>query len=113
MSMEEMTIVRKELLKAWLGNRPVTSVDVREITLAPGQAAGRHLHPCMVIGYIVSGTVLFQIEGLAAQILEAGAAFHEPAGEVIAHFDNASETEPMTFIACYLLDGEQQLIQML
>lgn len=106
-------ILRKELLNAQLGRRSVTSVDVREITLQPGQQSGKHLHPCTVIGYIVSGTVLFQIEGQPAQTLAAGSAFHEPAGEVILHFDNASATEPMTFVACYLLDGKQELIQML
>jgi quercetin dioxygenase-like cupin family protein len=108
-----MNIQRKELLKAELGHRSITNVDVREITLEPGQQAGKHLHPCSVVGYIVSGTVLFQIEGHPAQTLSAGSAFHEPAGETILHFDNVSTTEPMTFIACYLLDGTQDLIQML
>jgi len=32
---------------------------------------------------------------------------------VIARFDNASATEPMKFVAYYLLEGEQALIEML
>jgi len=32
---------------------------------------------------------------------------------VIANFGNASQVEPMTFIAFYLKDGEQDLIRML
>jgi hypothetical protein len=32
---------------------------------------------------------------------------------VIASFSNASKTAPMTFVALYLLDGEQELITML
>jgi quercetin dioxygenase-like cupin family protein len=108
-----MTIQRKELLNAELGHHSITNIDVRQITLQPGQQTGKHLHPGPVIGYIVSGTVLFQIEGQPQRTLFAGSAFHEPAGQTILHFDNASTTEPITFIACYLLDGPQGLIQML
>jgi len=32
---------------------------------------------------------------------------------VILRFDNASDSELMTFIAYYLLDGQQDLIRML
>src|ERR1700752_2846750 len=79
----------------------------------PGQQSGRHLHPCAVLGYIVEGTATYEIEGEAKQILSAGSAFHEPAGAIIANFGNASASEPMTFVAFYLLNGDQELIQML
>jgi quercetin dioxygenase-like cupin family protein len=111
--MSAQMIQRRELLTAVLGNRRTTSVDVREIRLGPGQQGGRHLHPCAVLGYIVSGTAIYQIEGEAAQRLPAGSAFYEPAEVVIANFGNASDSEPMMFIAFYLKDGEQELITML
>jgi quercetin dioxygenase-like cupin family protein len=111
--MSDQTVVRKQLLSAVLGNRNVTSVDVREISMAPGQQGGRHLHPCAVVGYITSGTAVYQIEGEDAQTLLKGSAFYEPADAVIANFGNASDLEPMTFVAFYLLDGEQELIRML
>jgi quercetin dioxygenase-like cupin family protein len=107
------TIERKQLLTAILGSRNVTTADVREIHLQPGQQSGQHLHPCAVLGYIVNGAATLQIEGHALQQLPAGSAFYEPAETVIANFGNASDSEPMTFIAFYLLDGEQELIQML
>ncbi len=113
MRMSQQTIQRKQLLNAVLGGRNVTAADVREICLGPGQQGGRHLHPCAVLGYIVAGTAVYQIEGEAAQTLPAGSAFYEPADAVIANFGNASESEPMTFVAFYLLDGEQELIRML
>jgi hypothetical protein len=47
------------------------------------------------------------------QNLPAGSAFYEPADANIANFGNASDFEPMTFVAFYLLDGEQELIRML
>jgi quercetin dioxygenase-like cupin family protein len=111
--MSQPPIERKQLLKAVLKNGAFTSADVREIRLQAGQQSGRHLHPCAVLGYIVEGTATYQIEGEAEQILPAGSAFHEPAGAVIANFGNASDVEPMTFVAFYLLNGEQALIEML
>ena len=111
--MTQQTIDRKQLLTAALGSRNVSDIDIRQITLSPGQQSGRHLHPCAVVGYIASGNAHMQIEGQPNQPLPTGSAFYEPAGAVIANFGNASETEPMTFIAFYLLDGQQDLIQML
>ncbi len=111
--MEQQTIQRRQLLNVFLGNRAVTSVDIREITLEPGQIADRHLHPCAVVGYIAKGIAIYQIEGEAIQTLPAGSAFYEPADTVIAKFGNASDSLPMIFIAFYLLDGDQELIKML
>jgi len=111
--MSLQAIVRKQLLYAATGASGLTSVDVREIRFEPGQQTGRHLHPCHVFGYIVEGTARFQVEGQPAQQLSAGSAFHEPAEAVIADFSNASASEPMTFVAFYLLNGEQELIKML
>jgi quercetin dioxygenase-like cupin family protein len=106
-------IERQQLLSAALGDRNINKVDVRRITLAPGQKAGRHLHPGPVVGYIASGTAVCQVEDEPAELLPVGSAFYEPAGKVIAEFGNASDVTPLTFIAFYLLDGEQALITML
>src|SRR5260370_27359270 len=112
-AMSQPPIERKELLKAVLRNGVFTSADVREIRLQPGQQSGRHLHPCAVLGYILNGTATYQIEGKAEQILPAASAFHQPSGTIIANFGNASDSEPMTFVAFYLLTADQELIQML
>jgi len=111
--MSQKTIFRKPLLSVALERANVTSVEVREIAFEAGQETGRHLHPCPVVGHIVEGTAIIQVEGRDPQHLETGAAFYEPAGRVIARFDNASSTKPMKFVAYYLLNGEQELIQML
>jgi quercetin dioxygenase-like cupin family protein len=111
--MSPTAIQRKQLLKALLDNRNVTSVDVREITLDPGEHAGRHLHPSAFLGYIVSGTAVYPIEGESLETLPAGSAFYELAETVIADFGNASSDVPMTFVAFYLLDGDQSIITML
>jgi quercetin dioxygenase-like cupin family protein len=106
------TIVRRQLLSVPFDHQNVTSVEVREINFEPGQEAGRHRHPCPVLGYIVHGSAIVQIEGQPEQRLAAGDAFYEPAGAVM-RFDNASSEHPLKFIAYYLLDGKQKLIEML
>jgi quercetin dioxygenase-like cupin family protein len=110
--MTQPAIYRKELLSLAL-SKTITSIEVREIAFEPGQESGRHKHPCPVVGYIVQGSAVLQIEGQSQQLLPAGSAFYEPAEVVIERFDNASSTEPMKFVACYLLEGKQQLIEML
>ena len=111
--MIETTILRKPLLKATLPKRQITAVDVREVSFQPNQHTGRHKHPCPVIGYIAEGSAVLQIEGQPPQQFPTGSAFYEPAYAIITRFDNASATEPMKFIAQYLLDGDQPLIEML
>ncbi len=103
------------LLGAALAGSPsVERVEVARVEVAPGQPAGRHFHPCDVVGYVVSGAIRFQIAGEPETTLAAGDAFHEPANQEIVHFDNASGEQPATFVACYLLPpGEQRLIEML
>ena len=112
-TMGQSKIVRKELMLADVGSQIVKKVDVREITLEPGQKTGYHQHPCPVVGYVVSGSVLFQVEGDTSRILKAGDAFLEPMNKPIAQFTNASNTEPLKFIAYYLLNEGIELIQML
>ena len=108
-----MNINRKSLLTALLDARQVTTVEIKEITFNPGQKAGLHLHPCPVTGYIAAGTAIMQVKGQEPLLLPAGAAFYEPADTHIIEFSNYSATEPMTFIAFYLLNGDQELIKML
>jgi quercetin dioxygenase-like cupin family protein len=92
----------------------VERVQVTRVELGPGQAAGRHSHPCAVVGHIVSGRIRFQVEGAEEVGLGEGDAFYEPADTPIAHFDNASPDEPAVFVAFYLLPpGEERTIEML
>ncbi len=106
-------IVRNELLNARIGERLISKVKVVEIEFMAGQKAPLHKHPCPVIGSIVEGQCLVQVDGEPAMILKAGDAFFEPADKPIVHFDNYSEKEPMKFIAYYLLNNEKDLIELL
>ena len=106
-------IIRKPLVTIEWGRKLITSVDVREVTFAPRQETVRHRHPYPVIGFVVEGTALLEVDGEEPQTLPAGSSFYEPAGIVIRRFANLSSAFPMKFIAHYLLDGAQDLIEML
>jgi len=108
-------IVRKPLLDAVIApEKMVHTAKMVSIDFAPAQKTGAHRHPIPVVGYVVKGSITFQIEGQAARTLMAGEAFFEPADAKIVAFDNASKNEPASFVACYLMGAaDQQLITML
>ena len=109
-----MQPTRRELLQAILDRaRSITNVRVHEIGFPPGQKGGLHYHPGPVIGYILRGTAVLEVEGETPQVLPAGSAFYEPAERRIRRFDNYSDSEDMVFLAFYLLAGDQSIIEML
>jgi quercetin dioxygenase-like cupin family protein len=86
-------------------------VTAYRVELPPGRPAGPHFHPGPVAGYVERGLIVFEQDGGPARELGPGDVFFEPAGAAIRRFDNASASEPATFIAFYLLTGDQPLIQ--
>ena len=66
---------REDLLKATLDHETVATVDIKKVTIPRGMGAGKHFHPCPVVGYIVSGKVLFQVQGDEMKILNTGMVF--------------------------------------
>jgi quercetin dioxygenase-like cupin family protein len=77
---------REDLLQASLGHETVTTVDIKKVIVSKAMGAGKHLHPCPVVGYVVSGKVLFQVEGEEQEILSSGDAFYEPKNKIIFTF---------------------------
>ncbi|HEY2708222.1 MAG TPA: cupin domain-containing protein [Caulobacteraceae bacterium] len=91
-----------------------TVVSVVRLDFEPGQITGRHLHPMPVIGYVIEGSFVVQVEGEEAQRFGVGQSVCEPAGRVMARFDNASATEPAAAIVHYLAGpGQDELIRFL
>lgn len=110
MMAQQKAISRKELLKTALDQK-VKSTEIQEITMAAGQGAPEHLHPCPVLGIINSGEAVFQIEGQEKVVLHEGDAFYEPKNVKILHFDNASAEKPLVFTAIYLKKGNEENIK--
>lgn len=107
------SVSRKDLMTAFLSKQEVSNVEIKEIIIPAGCASGYHRHPCTVVGYIISGTVLFQEEGKESVELKAGSAFYEPKDKPIIHFDNVSATEPLVFVVMYLKEADEAVIEML
>ncbi|WP_084532006.1 cupin domain-containing protein [Nocardia miyunensis] len=79
-------------------------VEIRRITIAPGHAAGLHIHNGPVFGNIETGSVVYQIEGEPETVLGPGDVFYEPEGVRIARFD--AREDGVTFLGYFLLaDG--------
>ena len=76
-------------------------VEIRRITIAPGYAAGLHIHNGPVFGSIETGSAVYQIEGEPAVVLRPGDVFHEPEGVRIARFD--AQRDGVTFLGYFLL----------
>ncbi|WP_220040710.1 cupin domain-containing protein [Streptomyces tateyamensis] len=76
-------------------------VEIRRITIAPGQAAGLHVHNGPVFGSIETGSAVYQIEGEPPAVLAPGDVFYEPAGARIARFD--AQQDGVTFLGYFLL----------
>ncbi len=106
-------VVRTSLLTVLI-ERPKTieRVEIKRIDMPPNLASGLHLHPCPVVGIIVKGSILFQVEGEPERILKAGDAFFEPANRRVPHFDG--QDQGASFVVSYLLgSNEKELIKLL
>jgi quercetin dioxygenase-like cupin family protein len=103
----DQPVSRETLLDAQLRDAKDTHhVEVRRIRIAPGFAAGPHVHNGPVVGSIVDGSVYFQVEGGPETILKAGDVFFEPEGVRIERFD--ARNDGVTFLAYFLLAAGQQ-----
>jgi quercetin dioxygenase-like cupin family protein len=104
---EEQPLTRAILLDARLGQvTNVSRVEIREIKMLPGHAAGLHVHNGPVVGSIVDGTVTYRIDGQPGSVLHAGDVFFEPEGERIAQFDAGEQGA--TWLAYFLLAPGQE-----
>jgi quercetin dioxygenase-like cupin family protein len=110
--MAQQPLITRKNLESALIDQKITKVEIQEITFPAGQTAPKHLHPCPVVGYIKSGSVLFQVEGKKPIILKEGDSFSEPKNVNILHFDNASNDKPMAFIALYLKEENEENIKL-
>ncbi|HWE88720.1 MAG TPA: cupin domain-containing protein [Pseudonocardiaceae bacterium] len=103
----EQPISREVLLDAQLEQAKNTQhVEVRRITIAPGHGVGVHVHNGPVVGSIVRGSVVFQVDGEPESVLRPGDVFFEPEGARILRFD--ARDDGVTFLGYFLLSAGQQ-----
>ncbi|MDS0136511.1 MULTISPECIES: cupin domain-containing protein [unclassified Amycolatopsis] len=92
--------------------RVIDHVEIRRITIAPGEHLGLHVHNGPVFGSIETGSAVFQIEGEPETVLTPGDVFHEPESAWIARFD--PQGDGVTFLAYFPVGpGETPSLTML
>lgn len=84
----------------------VERIEVRRIEMLPGLAAGLHIHNGPVLGSVVEGSVIYQVEGESESVLGPGEVFYEPEGVRIARFDAGEDGA--TFLAYFPLVAGQE-----
>jgi quercetin dioxygenase-like cupin family protein len=77
----------------------------------PGDAgAPPHRHAGPAFGYVLTGEMLFELEGLPERVVRAGEAFWEPGGDVIHYRDaNHRDDIPLRFTLTMLSDPGAEL----
>jgi quercetin dioxygenase-like cupin family protein len=103
----EQPVTREIMLDARLENVKSTArVEVRRIRMLPGHPGGLHVHNTPVVGNILEGSVIYQIEGEPEQVLRAGDVFFEPQDVRIARFDALEDG--VTFLGYFLIGEDEQ-----
>ncbi len=70
-------MIRSDTIDAVLGGKPAKA-SLIEVTLPPGAESPPHHHPGPVTGYVLEGTLEFQIGDRPLRTLKAGDSFFEP-----------------------------------
>lgn len=86
--------------------KPTARIEVRRIHLEPGVAPGFHTHNGPVVGSVIEGSVIYQIDGEPENVLGPGDVFYEPEDAPIARFD--ATDEGVTFLGYFLLEPDQE-----
>jgi quercetin dioxygenase-like cupin family protein len=103
----EQPITRTVLLGARLAQaKDIGKVEIHEVRMLPGRGPGLHVHNGPVVGSILEGSAIYQIEGQPASVLRAGDVFFEPEGKHVTRFDAGDDG--VTFLAYYLLSPGQE-----
>lgn len=82
---------------------------VVEVTYAPGGSSTPHSHPCPVMVYVIEGALRAQVKGDPEVVYHAGDSFYEPPNGIHQVSANASQTEPVKFLAYFVCDHETPL----
>ena len=80
------------------GHEAVTGV----VDFAPGATTGRHFHGGEMVGYLVSGSVVLEQDGVAPRVLNAGDAFIVRARAVHSHTNRGQS--PARMFVTYIVD---------
>jgi quercetin dioxygenase-like cupin family protein len=88
-------------------SRDGLAVQAVRVDYEPGGSSRAHRHPAGAYVYVMDGSVEFGVDGRDPVLLKAGDPFYEPPGALHSVSRNASQDQPASFIAFFVL-GEGQ-----
>ncbi len=89
-----------ELFREPYPGDPTREIVLLRATFSPGDSTPPHQHPGLLVGYVLTGELEFQLEGHPLRRLVAGDRFYEPPGSahVISRNPGATTTQVLAFI---------------
>jgi quercetin dioxygenase-like cupin family protein len=101
---DQVRLVFERALPNVQGKRIVAVV----VSYPPGgkSLAHRHAASAFIYAYVVSGAIRSQIDDDPAKVYQAGEGFYEVPGSHHRVSENASETEPASLLAVFVLDSK-------
>ena len=103
---QQPTIKRTELQRGDLST-PGREAIMGKGEIPTGGATGRHTHPGEEVSYVLSGTLVLEVDGKPSRKLKAGDVFLIPAGTVHNGVNGGSDTA--TVIATYIVEKGKPL----
>jgi quercetin dioxygenase-like cupin family protein len=100
-------VTRTDLQRHDLSAPGREAVQVR-VDLAPGVAFGRHTHPGEEIIYVLTGAIVYDVEGKPPMTLKAGDVLFIPAGTVHAARNVGNDTA--SELATYIVEKDKPLL---
>jgi quercetin dioxygenase-like cupin family protein len=86
----------------------VHRVEAKRIDYEPGGGTPwPHRHPFGAFVYVIEGSVRMGLDDEPSRVLHAGDSFHEPPGALHGLSENASETEPASLLAVFVVPEGQ------
>jgi len=93
-------------------NMPGKSLIAVEVSYPPGGASipHHHAHSAFIYAYVVSGSVVSQVEGQPERTYNAGESFFEAPGAHHVVSRNASQTEPAKLLAVFVVNTKDKAL---
>jgi len=93
-------------------NIPGKSLIAVEVSYPPGGASipHHHAHSAFIYAYVVSGSVVSQVEGQPERTYNAGESFFEAPGAHHLVSRNASQTEPAKLLAVFVVNTKDKAL---
>lgn len=97
-----------EVFNMAIPNIPGKSMIAVQVDYAPGEKSPSHRHEKsgFIMAYVINGAIRSQVEGEPVRVYRAGETWFENPGAHHVVSENASDTEPASLLAVFVLDTD-------